>query len=57
LINYENIKVLCLFLSFIVLALVSCTNDADDSFKFQKIIETTARGNTQTYVYVYNGTK
>jgi hypothetical protein len=51
LINYENIKVLCLFLSFIVLAVVSCTNDADD-IKFQKIIETTARGNTQTYVYI-----
>jgi hypothetical protein len=35
--------------------LVSCTNDADDSFKLlQKIIETTARGNTQTYVYAYN---
>ena len=54
----KNKKVFRFFLSFIILTFVSCANDTDDSFKLlQKVIETTARGNTQTYVYVYNGSQ
>ncbi|TWI03382.1 hypothetical protein IQ05_00326 [Flavobacterium tiangeerense] len=54
----KNKIVINFFLSFIILTFVSCANDTDDSFKLlQKVIETTARGNTQTYVYVYNGSQ
>lgn len=52
----KNKKLFRLFFFVLVLTVVSCTNDADDSFKLlQKVIETTAKGNTQTYVYAYNG--
>lgn len=52
----KNIKVLYAFLSVIVLTFVSCTDDTDDSFKLiKKVIETTARQNTQTFLYTYNG--
>jgi hypothetical protein len=52
----KNKIVINFFLYFIVLTFVSCANDTDDSFKLlQKVIETTARGNTQTYLYVYKG--
>lgn len=49
-------KVLRLLLSFIVLLFVSCFKDEDDNFKLvQKVIETAANGNTETFLYKYNG--
>lgn len=52
----KNIKVFHLFLSFIALTFVACTDDTNDSFKLiKKVVETTARKNTQTFLYTYNG--
>lgn len=52
----KNIKVFHLFLSVIALAFFGCTDDTDDSFKLiKKVIETTARQNSQTFLYTYNG--
>ena len=52
----KNKIVLLLFLLFFVLTLTSCTNDTDESFKLlKKVVETTNKGTSQTYLYTYNG--
>jgi hypothetical protein len=52
----KNKIVVLLFLSFFVLTLTSCTNDTDESFKLlTKVVETTNKGTSQTYLYAYNG--
>jgi hypothetical protein len=52
----KNKIVLLLFFSFFVFTLTSCTNDTDESFKLlTKVVETTNKGTSQTYLYVYNG--
>lgn len=52
----KNKIVLLLFFSFFVFTLTSCTNDTDESFKLlTKVVETTNKGTSQTYLYAYNG--
>jgi hypothetical protein len=52
----KNKIVLLLFFSFFVFTLTSCTNDTDESFKLlTKVLETTNKGTSQTYLYAYNG--
>ena len=52
----KNKIVLLLFFSYFVFTLTSCTNDTDESFKLlTKVVETTNKGTSQTYLYAYNG--
>lgn len=54
----KNKIVLLLFLSFFVLTLTSCTNDSHESFKLLiKVVETTDKGTSKTFLYAYNGSQ